>query len=109
MNAKDEVCAVEKKENRRARALCVSVDKKVAVAGHDDGGMSIWDVGEEMTKEIGRPGQSSSAWSMATSVCISRGNQQILSIDLNNKAYLWSTFTGEPLKSSADGVDCARL
>ena len=78
MNAKDEVCAVEKKEDRRARALCVSVDKKVVVAGYDDGGMSIGDVGTERTKEIGRPDQGSSAWSMATSVCISRDNQQIL-------------------------------
>ena len=40
LNAKDDVCAVEKKKDRRASALCVSVDRKDVVAGYDDGGIS---------------------------------------------------------------------
>ena len=40
---------------------------------------------------------------------MSRDNQQIISVDWHNKAYLWSVSTGELLKSAADGPDWAHL
>ena len=58
LNTKDGVSAAEKKENRAAGALCVSVDRKTVVAGYDDGGISAWDVETGRMKEIGLPGQS---------------------------------------------------
>ena len=66
-DAKDEVSAVEKKEDRTASALCTSVDRKIVVAGYGDGGMRIWDVKTGRMKEIGLPGQNSAIRSIALS------------------------------------------
>ena len=49
--------AVEKKKERTAIALCVSVDRKVVAAGYDDGGISAWDVETERMKGIELAGQ----------------------------------------------------
>ena len=57
LNAKYGVSAVEKKKERTAIALCVSVDRKVVAAGYDDGGISAWDVETERMKGIELAGQ----------------------------------------------------
>ena len=40
---------------------------------------------------------------------MSRDNQQIISMGIGNKAYLWSLSTGELLESATDDLDYARL
>ena len=52
----DKLSVVEKKEDRFASALCLSIDRKVVVAGCDDGGISIRDAEAERTKEVRLPG-----------------------------------------------------
>ena len=84
------MCAVEKKKDREASALCVSADKKAVVAGHDDGGISLWDVEAGRTKEIGLPGQNSGIRSIA----VSKDKQHVVSGSEDCTARAWNASTG---------------
>ena len=91
--------AVEKKQGRKATALCVSVDRKAVVAGFDDGSISTWDVETGRMKETGVPGQSDGVRSIA----MSNDNQYVVSGSWDRSLRVWNTMTGRQVGDALCG------
>ena len=79
-------------------ALCATIsnDDRFVVSGSDDGTVRVWNVrgGETIAEPL-----EHDIW--LASVFMSRDNQQIISVDFFNKAYLRSAFAEELLESTA--------
>ena len=88
LDTKNEVSTAEKKEDRLATALCVSIDREVVAVGYGDGGISIRNVETERTEEIRLPGIG------VGSIAVSSDKQYIVSGSVGASVYIWNVTTG---------------
>ena len=84
--------------------VAISSDDRLVISGSYDRTFRVWDV--RSGKIILGPLKHD--WPVK-SVYMSRDNQQIISVDLRDKVYLWSVSTRELLKSTTHGPACAHL
>ena len=75
--------------------VTISSDDRFLISGSDDFTARVWDVriGQTISRSLKHD------WPVI-SVCVSCDNQQIISLDLNGKFYLWNVSSGELLKST---------
>ena len=84
--------------------VSITSDDWFVISGSDDFAVRVWDL--RSGKAIGSPMEHNT---VVGSVCISRDNQKIISMDCFSKVYLWSVSSGDLLECATAGPDCARL
>ena len=88
-------------EERRATTLCVSTDRKVVLAGYNDGGISIWNAEAGRMKEISLDDRNS----RVRSVAISNDKQHVVSGSSDSTICIWNATTGRQVGDALRGHD----
>ena len=89
--------------SRAVDCVAISSDSRLVVSGSMDRTISVWDI---EGKAVVKPLQHDS---FVVSVYVSPDNQQIISMDWQDRIYLWSVSTGELIESTTGALDKAHL